>query len=109
VSVDQFESPIPGMVAHINSKPTTARYKCGTIFVDHLSDITYIHFQKTSSAVETIMAKEAFERWSMSHGVKIKHYHADNGRFAENAFMQHVDKCNQTISFCGVNAHFQNG
>jgi hypothetical protein len=42
------------------------------------------------NAAETIEAKEAFERWSASHGVKIKHYHADNGRFAENAFMSHV-------------------
>jgi hypothetical protein len=109
ISVDQFESPVPGMIAHIKGKPTIARYKVGTVFVDHFSDIMYVHFQKTSSEAETIEAKEAFERWSRSHGVNIKHYHADNGRFAENAFMQHVDKCNQTISFCGVNAHFQNG
>jgi hypothetical protein len=39
----------------------------------------------------------------------IKHYHADNGRFADNAFMQSVAESGQTISFCGVNAHFQNG
>jgi hypothetical protein len=61
------------------------------------------------NASKTIEAKEAFERWSASHGVKIKHYHADNGHFAENAFMSHVARCGQTISFCGVNAHFQNG
>jgi hypothetical protein len=93
----------------VRGKPTIARYKCGAIFVDHLSNITYVHCQKTSSAVETIEAKEAFERWQMSHVVKVKHYHADNGRFAENAFIQHIDKCNQTISFCGVNAQLQNG
>jgi hypothetical protein len=109
VSIDQFESPVPGMIAHVKGKPTTARYKCGTVFVDHYSDVTYVHFQKSTSATETIEAKEAFERWSESNGVKIKHYHADNGRFAENAFMNHIDKSNQTISFCGVNAHFQNG
>jgi GAG-pre-integrase domain len=109
VSVNQFESPVPGMIAHVKGKPTIARYKCGTVFVDHYSDVTYVHFQKSTSAVETIKAKEAFERWSESNGVKIRHYHADNGRFAENAFMNHIDKSNQTISFCGVNAHFQNG
>jgi Reverse transcriptase (RNA-dependent DNA polymerase) len=109
VSIDQFESPVPGMIAHIKGKPTTSRYKCGTVFVDHYSDVTYVHFQKKTSAAETIEAKVAFERWSASNGVKIQHYHADNGRFAENAFMNHIDQCNQTISFCGVNAHFQNG
>jgi hypothetical protein len=41
--------------------------------------------------------------------VTINHYHADNGRFGDNAFMQLVAKSGQTIYFCGVNAHFQNG
>jgi hypothetical protein len=42
-------------------------------------------------------------------GVRIQHYHADNGRFADNGFMNAVKKQQQTIYFCGVNAHFQNG
>ncbi len=42
-------------------------------------------------------------------GVKVSHYHADNGRFADNGFLGDVARNNQTISFCGVNAHFQNG
>jgi hypothetical protein len=41
--------------------------------------------------------------------VIVKHYHADNGRFAENLFMSAVAESGQTISFCGVSAHFQNG
>lgn len=41
--------------------------------------------------------------------MQVKHYHADNGRFGENLFMAHIARCGQTISFCGVNAHFQNG
>ena len=36
---------------------------------------------------ETVMAKHAFERSTEQHGVKILHYHADNGRFADNAFI----------------------
>jgi hypothetical protein len=67
-----------------------------------------VRFMHVGSATRS-EAKEAFERWSRSHGVNVKHYHADNQRFAENAFMQHVDKCNQTISFCGEKAYFQNG
>jgi hypothetical protein len=42
-------------------------------------------------------------------GVRIQHYHADNGRFEDNGFVNAVKKQQQTISFCGVNAHFQNG
>jgi hypothetical protein len=42
-------------------------------------------------------------------GVKVLHYHADNGRFCKNVFMKDVTEQGQTISFCGVNAHFQSG
>ena len=44
-------------------------------------------------------------------GVKVvQHsYHCDNGRFADNAFKQSVAASNQTITYCGINAHFQNG
>jgi hypothetical protein len=58
---------------------------------------------------ETIEAKVAFERFVKENGVQIKHYHADNGRFADNAFKQHCEANHQTLTFCGVNAHFQNG
>jgi hypothetical protein len=43
------------------------------------------------------------------HGVTVKHYHADNGIFADNKFREEVRESKQTLSFCGVNAHFQNG
>ena len=55
------------------------------------------------------MAKHAFERSAEQGGVKIMHYHADNGRFADNAFIQDCQANRQSISYCGVNVHFQNG
>jgi Reverse transcriptase (RNA-dependent DNA polymerase) len=109
VSVDQFASPVPGLVSQVKGNPTVKRYGGGTVFVDHYSDATFVYFQQSLNAVETIMAKESYERWARSHGVDVKHYHADNGRFAENAFVKHVQDNNQTITFCGVNTHFQNG
>ena len=41
--------------------------------------------------------------------MEIKHYHADNGRFADNAWLQDIEHKGQTQSFCGVGAHYQNG
>jgi hypothetical protein len=61
------------------------------------------------SSEETVQGKEAFERLAKSHGIHIKHYHADNGRFKDNAFTRAVEPNNQTISFAGVGAHHQNG
>jgi hypothetical protein len=107
--VDQLESTTPGLVAQMKGKPTKHRYCYATIFVDHFSDLTYIFLHKQITSEETIDAKRAFEAYSREKGVNILHYHADNGRFADNAFLKHVKDSGQTISFCGVNAHFQNG
>jgi hypothetical protein len=65
--------------------------------------------QKTTNADETIDAKESFERFARAHDVTVQHYHADNGRFADNKFREAVRQKGQTLTFCGVNAHFQNG
>jgi hypothetical protein len=56
-----------------------------------------------------VKAKQSFETLVKSLGVKIQHYHADNGRFADKAFLKDFEDKGQTVSFCGVRAHFQNG
>jgi hypothetical protein len=106
--VDQLESTTPGLIAQVKGWITTKRYRAATIFVDHHSALSYVHLQKSTNAEETLEAKVAFERYAAKSGVTVKHYHADNGRFGETAFKAEVLKQGQTISFCGVNAHFQN-
>jgi hypothetical protein len=56
-----------------------------------------------------MLAKQAFEKFSAEHGVRILHYHYDNGQFADNAWKQSCKASRQRLTFCGVNAHFQNG
>ena len=109
VSVDQLESSTPGLIAQLRGFITKERYRHATVFVDHYSRLSFVYCQRTSKGDETLEAKRAFEAFAKSHGVTIKHYHADNGRFAEAAFMNHCKENRQTISFCGVNAHWQNG
>ncbi|KAL7478239.1 hypothetical protein ACHAW6_004009, partial [Cyclotella cf. meneghiniana] len=108
-SVDQFQSTQAGFVAQLKGKLTTRRYYYGTIFVDHFSRLRYVHFMTTQTSAKTLQAKQAFEKFAAERGVRIKHYHCDNGRFADNAFKQHAEQQQQTLTFCGVNAHFQNG
>jgi len=79
-----------------------------TVFVDHYSGLDYVHVQESTSALDTIEAKTKFERFSLDRGVRIRHYHADNGIFASNGFREAVSQAGQTISFCGVGAHHQN-
>jgi histone deacetylase 1/2 len=88
---------------------TKKRYQVATIFVDHFSRLSYIYLQYSTSGAETVEAKKAFEAFAESHGVLVRHYHADNGRFADNLFRNDCNAKNQTQSYCGVNAHWQNG
>ena len=109
VSVDQLISATPGLIAQTTGWLANSQYKVATIFVYHYSDLDFTYVQETTSAEDTIKAKQAFEEFSKQRGVTIKHYHADNGIFASNGFREEVRWCGQTISFCGVNAHHQNG
>lgn len=109
VSVDQLVSSTEGFYAQLKGRLTRKRYKYATVFVDQYSRFTYVSLQQTLSSAETIRAKEDFEAKCREYGVSVEHYHADNGRFADNAFREHVNNSEQTLTFCGVNAHWQNG
>ena len=41
-------------------------------------------------------------------GRKVRHYHADNGLFAHNGFLDSINQKDQKIIFCAVLAHHQN-
>ena len=109
VLVDQMTSTLPGFVAQITGKLTKRRYVGATVFVDHFSRLKFVYLMESMTSENTVRAKEAFERFARDHGVSVQHYHADNGRFKDNAFVTHCHSCGQRLSFCGVNAHFQNG
>ena len=56
-----------------------------------------------------VEAKLAFERYENKYNVTMQHYHSDNGLFDTKLFKRSIEKSNQTLSFCGVNAHYQTG
>ena len=73
VSIDQLVSPTPGFVPIHRGKSTNKRYIGSTIFVDHFSDLTYCHLMTETNAARTVLAELAFEKFTDSHGVKIRH------------------------------------
>jgi hypothetical protein len=109
VSVEQLESPTPGLIAQMTGKLTTKRWKYAILCVDQRSRFGYVHLQKTSSAEETIKGKKAFEMYARQHGVTIKNNLADNGIFMANQWVEECKKQGQGLTFTGVNAHHQNG
>jgi hypothetical protein len=108
VSVVQMILTEVGFFAQLKGSLTKKRYKCCTIFVDNYSRLCFVHFQIDDSTESTMAAKLAFEKYATKHGISLKHYHCDNGRFADNVFKQSCKSNHQRLTFCGVNAHFQN-
>ena len=67
---------------------TKDRYTCATVCVDHNSNLSYVHFQKSTSAKDTLEVKESFERFSRQRGLWVRNYHANNGTFAANGWVR---------------------
>jgi hypothetical protein len=100
-----LESTTQGLIAQIKGYLTRKRYRAATVFVDHWSELSYKHLQNSTNAEVNMEAKVEFERYAAKTNIKVRHYHADNGRWGKILFKNEVQK--QT--FCGVNDHFQNG
>ena len=109
ISVDQLESSMAGFIAQLNGKLTTQRYRYATVFMDQYSCYTYVYLQWSITSMETSQAKHSFECIAEGMGICIHHYHASNGRFADKGFVQDCQRQCQGLTYCGVNAHFQNG
>jgi hypothetical protein len=81
---------------------------CNT-FVDHVSNYIYVLLMKDFRTNETLLAKFAFKKLCAKANCSVKHYQADNGQFSDNEFLAICNNLHQTIEFCGVGAHHQNG
>jgi hypothetical protein len=81
-----MESTEVGFFAQLKGSLTKKGYRYCTVFVDHFSRLLFVHLHSDDSAAETMLAKQAFEKFAAEHGVRILHYHCDNGQFADNAW-----------------------
>ncbi|MFM7530824.1 MAG: reverse transcriptase domain-containing protein [Nodosilinea sp.] len=109
IAVDQLKSPTPGFIAQLSGNLTSERYNYATVFVDAYSGWGHVCLQKTQSGQETLEAKRSFERLCLKDGVKVHHYHADNGVFRSKLWLDDCHLRGQGITFAGVDAHHQNG
>jgi len=109
VAIDQMVSAQPGLLPQEKGLLTRARIWGCTVFVDYATNYTCIILMRDLSAESTLAAKREFEHRCAIRGITVQRYHADNGRFAEPAFVEDCKKLNQKLTFCGVGAHHQNG
>ena len=108
-SLDHMVSAQPGLIPQMSGRLTNLCVMAATVFVDHFLDHVYMYLMKNLTLSETLLAKHAYERFLASLGVESKSYHADNVRFADKGFRDDCTSSNQTITFCGVGSHHQNG
>ena len=80
-----------------------------TIFIDYVTGYVHVALMTDQSGESTLQAKHDYKHLAATRNVRVKHYHAYNGRFAERSFTNDCKASTQLINFCGVGAHHQNG
>ena len=109
VSVDTMEAGIPGYISFTSGKPSKRRYTNSTVWVDQSTKHIWVDHQETKTGKETLQSKIRYEKFAARYSREVQHIHSDNGIFAKNEFVTHCAANNQTHTFCGVGAHWQNG
>ena len=109
ISVDQIVSAQPGLIPKMSGFPTNQRLWGCTTFVYHVSDYVYVHLMRYLSLSGTLLAKTSMEKIMSQSGQTVNQYLANNGRFADNGFVDTINEKNQNIKLCGEGAHHQNG
>ena len=84
VSVDQLDSPSPGLIAQVKGRLTYKRYKFAKICVNQASQLGYANLQKTTTYQDIVEANKSSEYHNLDHVVTIKIYYNDNGVFRAN-------------------------
>jgi hypothetical protein len=109
VSVDHFESRLQGRTYDSYGKPSSTKFVGGALFVDHASGMIHCEHQVGFSSVETIRAKQSYERLCMENGVVVQDYLTDSSAFKAKKSVSHIHETQQLLRYCGTNAHHPNG
>jgi hypothetical protein len=109
VSSDGMEAGLPGRIFSTKGLPSTKKYKFVSFWVDHMSKFVYATFHASKAAEELVASKTEFEGWAARFNIKITNIRADNGVYSAKLFKDACDKQQQSLTFCGVGAHWQNG
>ena len=112
VSMDTVPVGVAGRAFSTRGGPNAAiQYSHLTLFHDAATGLIKIYLQENGSTAATLWSKQQFERflWTTA-GVTVKHYHSDQGsNFTDATFAADVEEKQQTQSFSGTGAKFENG
>ena len=77
----------PGLIPQEKVNLTRERIWACAVFVDYYNGYVFVALLRDLTAESTLAAKKEFENRCAFRGVKVEHYHADNGRFSEPAWI----------------------
>ena len=60
ISVDQLESPTPGLYGQLKGAATGKRYRAATIFVDHYSRFLFCYLQESLTSADTLWRQSTY-------------------------------------------------
>ena len=63
-----------------------------TTFVYHVSDYVYVHLIRYLSLSDTLLSKAGIDKIMSQAGRTINNYHADNGIFVDNGFVNAINE-----------------
>ena len=76
----------PGLIPKEKLNLTQARIWACAVFVDYYTGYIFVELMRDITAESTLATNKEFEHLCAVRGVKVEHYHADNGGFAEPAW-----------------------
>lgn len=110
VSIDHFSVTQKGRLFDSYGKTSSENlYTGGCIFYDHGSEYISTQFHVHQNAIESIEAKQRYEKEMFDYGVVVQSYHTDNGIFSAAEYLKEINYKQQQIRFSGSGAHHQNG
>jgi hypothetical protein len=103
--MDQIVSAQPSLIPQMSGFLTNCQIWGCLTFCDHVSDFVYVHLMQDFTINDTILAVKTFDKVLSQANCIVKHYHANNGAFAHNRFLDEVNRKDQKITYCAVGAH----
>ena len=96
VGVDHMISAHPELIPQEKGNLTRARIRACTVLVDYYTGYVFVALMRDLTAESTLAAKKEFDHRCTVRGVKVKHYHANNGRFSEPEWINECKRFKHT-------------
>ena len=98
----------PGIANKLGGCFTNAHTWAANLMEDHLSGLIFSRLMCSTTIMDTLVDKAAYDQVSEANNVNVESYHAKTGRYAEQGFRYACNLANHSSALFGVGAPRQN-